>query len=254
MAPNASRRRFLMTVGAAAVSGVSGCAGRRRTADRLTVTPAPVPTDRPSPARNSPAPSPSPAPEVLAFEIQVRSGFDESSPARLSASLRNAGDTMLTALDGPRYTVPFVDDDYVGTDWTGDPELLLVPDDAELVVEPAGADPGPIQAFLPTSSADGCWSVPFEWPDARVASNLVFHAIPLPPGERRRHDYELYTLDGCVTGTFSFVNTFDLSVGDPPFGHDVVRARLGFDLALSGIHEPLVRVHDPVIGPSAEED
>lgn len=254
MAPNPSRRRFLMTVGAAAVSGVSGCAERREAADRLTVTPAPVPSDRPSPAERTPAPRPPPAPDVLEFEVQVRSGFDEASPARLSASLRNAGDSMLTALDGPRYTVPFVDDDYVGTDWTGDPELLLVPDDAELVIDPAGSDAGPIQAFLPTASPDGCWSVPFEWPDARAVSNPVFHAIPLQPGERRRHDYELYTLDGCVTGTFSFVNTFELSVGDPPFGHDVVRARLGFDLALSGIHEPLVRAHEPLVGRSAAAD
>lgn len=252
MASTPSRRRFLRVLGATAATGIAGCATARDGAERLTVTPAAVPSDSPSPAPATPEPGPSPPPDALELEVRARSGFDQSSPPELEISLRNAGDTLLTVIDGPAYTVPFVDDDYVGTDWSGDRELLLVPDGTELVVEPDGADPSPIQAHLPTESADGCWTVPFEWPAARVPSDPVLHAVPLHPGERRRHGYRIYSLDGCVTGTFSFVNTFDVSVGDPPFARDLVRTRLGFDVALSEILDPLVRVHDPVVGPAAD--
>lgn len=254
MAPRPSRRRFLRAVGAVAASGLAGCATRRAGPGRPTVTPAPVPSDRPTPTAGSPTARPPPSPDVLELEVRALSGFEVERPARLEISLQNAGDAMLTALDGPAHTVPFVDDDYVGTDWSGDPELLLVPDEAELTLDPAGADPGPIQTFLPSASTDGCWSVPFDWPADRATTSAVLHAIPLQAGERRRHEYSLYSLDGCTTGTFSFVNSFDLSVGDPPFGRDLHRARLGFDLALSDRLAPVVRVHDPVIGPAAGEE
>lgn len=247
------RRRFLRALGVAAASGLAGCATAREGAEPVTVTPAPVPSDSPSATPATPKPRPSPQPDDLELVVRAGSGYDQASPAELDISLRNAGDRLLTVLDGPAYSVPFVDDDYVGTDWSGDPELLLVPDGAELVVEPPGADPGPIQTFLPTAPGDGCWTLPFDWPATRVTSNAVLHAIPLQPGERRQHRYRLYPLDGCATGTFSFVNTFDVSVGDPPFGRDLVRARLGFDVAISKVFGPLVRVHDPVIGPAADD-
>lgn len=251
MAPRPSRRRFLQAVGAVAAAGLAGCATHRAGPGKPTVSPAPVPSDRSTPTAGSPTARPPPSPDVLEFEVWALSGFEVEHPARLEISLRNAGDAMLTALDGPMHTVPFVDDDYVGTDWTGDPELLMVPDEAELTLDPPGADPAPIRTFLPSTSTDGCWSVPFEWPADHAATGAVLHAIPLQPDERRRHEYSLYSLDGCPTGTFSFVNTFDLSVGDPPFGRDLYRARLGFDLALSDRFEPLVRVYDPIIGPTA---
>lgn len=247
MPPHPDRRRFLRALGATASAGLAGCAAVRDEGGRLTVTPAPVPSADPRPASTPSESGPSPPSDALELEVRARSGFDVASPAELDISLRNAGETLLTALDGPRYAVPFVDDDYVGTDWTGDPELLLVPDDAEVMVDPAGSDLGLIGSYLPTSSPDGCWTVPFDWPAARGGRNAVLHAIPLQPGEQRDHRYRVYSLEGCVTGTFSFVNTFDIAVGDPPLGGALYRAQLGFDLALSETLAPLVRVHDPVI-------
>lgn len=253
MAPSPDRRRFLRSLGAAAATGLAGCAATRDAGEPLSVTPAPVPSAEPRPTPTPSTPGPTPPSDALELEVRARSGFDTASPAELDISLRNAGETLLTALDGPHYAVPFVDDDYVGTDWTGDPELLLVPDGAEVTVEPEGRDPGPIQAYLPESSPDGCWTVPFDWPAARAGRNAILHAIPLQPGEQREHRYRVYSLEGCVTGTFSFVNTFDLAVGDPPLGRALYRARLGFDLALSEALAPLVRVHDPVIERPADE-
>lgn len=247
MPPRPDRRRFLRSLGAAAATGLAGCATARDPSGSLTVTPAPVPSADPGATPTASQPGPAPPSDALELEVRARSGFDAASPAELDISLRNAGETLLTALDGPRYVVPFVDDDYVGTDWTGDRELLLVPDDAEVTVEPEGGDPGPIQASLPESSPDGCWTVPFDWPAARAGRNAILHAIPLQPGEQRDHRYRVYSLEGCVTGTFSFVNTFDIAVGDPPLGGALYRAQLGFDLALSETLAPLVRVHDPVI-------
>lgn len=251
--PSSTRRRVLRAVATGVTIGLAGCAVGRHWAGRPTVTPAPVPPDRPSLTPESPDGRP-PSPDVLEFEVRVLTGFSEASPARLEIGFRNAGNAVITALDGPAHTVPFVDDDSVGTDWSGDPEVLLVPDDARMTVDPAGAEPGPIHEFLPQSPTDGCWSVPFDWSAARRPSNAGLHAISLQPGECRRHEYGLYYLDGCTTGTFSFVNTFDLAAGDPPFGRDLVRARLGFDVAISEVMEPLVRVHDPVIEASAGGD
>lgn len=242
MAPSPTRRAVLRAVGGAATAGLAGCTRRGDGFAQLSVTPAPVPSDSPTPS--SPTIGSALSRAEVEFRVRARSGFDETGPARLEISLRNAGDTLLTVLDSPRLSVPFVDDDYVGTDWSGDPGVLLVPDGSELTVDPAGADPGPIGEFLPESSPDGCWTVPFDWPAARGPTSDVLHAVPLQPGEHRRHGYGVYSLDGCATGTFSFENTFDLAAGDPPFGRDLVRARLGFDLALSDALAPVVRVDD----------
>lgn len=255
MMPSPGRRRFLRSLGATAAAGLAGCAAVPDEGGRLTVSPAPVPSTDPTSTSTAAESGPPPPSDVLELEVRARSGFDTASPAELDISLRNTGETLLTVLDGPRFAVPFVDDDYVGTDWTGEPELLLVPDDAEVTVDPAGSDPAPIQSYLPESSPDGCWRVPFDWPAAWTGTNAVLHAIPLQPDERREHRYRVYSLEACVTGTFSFVNTVDLAVGDPPLGRALYRARLGFDLALSEALAPLVRVHDPVIeSPSTAPD
>lgn len=249
MAQSPTRRGLLRAVGGAATAGLAGCTRRRDGFGKLSVTPAPVPSDGPTSATPTRGPALSRA--DLELRVRVRSGFDETGPARLEIALRNAGDTLLTVLDGPRQTVPFVDDDSVGTDWSGDPAVLLVPDGSDLTVDPADGEPAPIGEFLPDASPDGCWTVPFDWPAARGPTSAVLHAVPLQPGERRRHGYSLYSLEGCATGTFSFENSFDLAAGDPPFGRDLVRARLGFDLAISETMAPVVRVHDLAFETSA---
>ncbi|MFB6361030.1 MAG: hypothetical protein ABEH59_06870 [Halobacteriales archaeon] len=247
-----SRRGLLKLAGLTGVTGLAGCAQPTASSGSPTVTPAPVPTDRPTPVATSHRQPPPPDPEVLQFEVEVLAGFGETQPAQLEIRIENTGDTLLTGLGQAEYVFPFVDDDYVGVDWTGNPELLLVPRESAVEVAPGDADPAKIEAFLPEAPIDGCWSVPFDWPADRVSDVPALWAIPLLPGARERHRYELYYLEECTTGTFTFTSTFDLAVGDPPIERGLYRARLSFDVARSDTTGLLVRVNDPRIEPPGD--
>lgn len=242
-----SRRDFLRRAGAAGLGGLAGCAMTEPATTPPTVTPAPVPTDTATAAVTARRVPPPPDPGALQFRVEILAGFTETSPARLEISIRNQGESLVTALDGHEYVFPFVDDDYIGIDWTGDPELLLVPDEPKVRVAPDDAEPNTMDAFLPDAPTAGCWSVPFEWPGDRAPQPTMLHAVPLPPGETRRHRYTLYFLDECSSGTFTFENSFDLAVGDPPIERGLYRARLAFDLARSDSTGLLVRADDPRI-------
>lgn len=242
-----SRRDLLRLAGATGLSGLAGCALSEPTTTPPTVTPAPVPTDTKTAAVTARRVPPPPDPGDLQFTVEILDGFSEASPARLEIRIENQGTSLLTALDGTEYVFPFVDDDYTGIDWSGDPELLLVPNDPKVRVAPGDAEPATMDAFLPDAPTDGCWSVPFEWPAARAPRPAMLHAVPLPPGATRRHRYELYFLEECSSGTFAFENTFDLAVGDPPIERGLYRARLAFDVARSDSTGLLVRVDDPRI-------
>lgn len=245
MAP--SRRRMLELAGAAFATGLAGCAQAGEPGTEPTVTPAPVPSYRATP-RASPPPRGSPTPEELGFWVEVRDDFTDASPARLEISLWNAGDRVLTVLDGPEHAVPFVDDDYAGVDESGQATLLLVPDDANFRVDPADAPADSIHAFLPEAPADGCWHVPFDWPAARAGGTAVLHAVPLEPGQLRSHGYRLYFIDDCAPGTYRFEHTFELAAGDPPIERDLHPARLRFDVAVSDSMTLRVDVHEPRVG------
>lgn len=243
-----TRRRVLRLAGAAA-SGLAGCSMAGDSTSRPTVTPAPVPT-RPSTGTRV---RPTPGADAIAFEVAVRRSFTELSPGRLAITFENVGETRLTALDGPEYVLPFVDDDYAGTDAAGDPALLLVPDDSTLVVDPEGEPAGHVGTFLPEAPSNGCWTVPFDWPDARGASTRTLRAVTLPPGARRRHEYSLFFIGACAAGTYRFENTFDLAAGDPPSEAGLVRTRLGFEVTVEETMAIRVRVHEPVLaGPTSD--
>lgn len=242
-----SRRGLLELAGTTGVAALAGCAQPTDSTGTPTVTPAPVPTDRATPVETRNRQPPPPAPDTLQFEVEVLAGFGESEPAQLEIRIENTGDSLLTGLGKAEYVFPFVDDDYVGVDWTGNPELLLVPRESAVEVAPGNADPAEIETFLPDAPTDGCWSVPFDWPADRVSDPPALWAIPLLPGEREKHRYELYYLEECTTGTFRFTSTFDLAVGDPPIEQGLYRARLSFDVARSDTTGLLVRVNDPWI-------
>lgn len=248
-----ARRRFLQLASVAVTTGLAGCVATGGPSRPVTVTPAPVPSDRP-PTTATDRPHPPPPADALGFRVTVIGDFDAAHPARLEIAVRNEGAVPLTALGTSPHVLPFVDDDYTGTDWSGDPELLLIPDEAELVVDPAGAESAPVGEFLPSTPADGCWSVPFDWPEAHDTGAGGIHAALLAPGETRRHRYGLYFTDGCASGTFSFEHTFDLAAGDVPIEPGLYRGRLAFDLAVSDTMGPLVRVRDPVIRAATPTD
>lgn len=252
MPPVPSRRRLLRLAAGALAPGLAGCPQATESSGPAAVTPAPVPSDAPT-ATTGPARSPNaPARSDIGFDVAVRSGFGETSPARLAVAFWNAGDRRLTGLDGPRYFLPFVDDDYAAPDETGEPALMLVPDDAKLAVDPAGAAAGFVDEFLPDEPTDGCWSVPFDWPEARGSHTLTLLAVSLEPGDRHEHAYGLYFVDDCAPGRYRFVNTFDLAAGDPPRETDLVRVRLGFDVDVDESMAVRVAVHEPTVGRPGE--
>lgn len=242
-----ARRRLLQVASTAVATGLAGCAVTDGSSRPVTVTPAPVPSDRSPPTDTDQSQPPPPPADALGFRVTVLGDFGSAHPARLEIAVRNEGAVPLTALGTSPNVLPFADDDLTGTDWSGDPEVLLIPDDAELVVDPAGAEPAPVGEFLPSSPVDGCWSVPFDWPEDRDATAGDINAVSLAVGETRRHRYGVYFIDGCTTGTFSFEHTFDMAVGDGPIEPGLYRGRLAFDLAVSDTMGPLVRVRDPVI-------
>lgn len=242
-----SRRELLKLAGTTGLTALAGCAQQDGSTVQPTVTPAPVPTDSPTPAETphvQPAP---PDPEALQFEVEALSGFSDAQPAQLEIRIENTSETLLTALGKSEYVFPFIDDDYVGIDWTGDREVLLVPHEPAISVAPGEGEPTPVSELLPEAPSDGCWSIPFDWPANPTIEPAILWSIPLLPGDRRKHRYELYYLEECTTGTFSFTNTFDLAVGDPPIEGGLYRARLSFDVARSDATGLLVQVDDPVI-------
>lgn len=243
----ASRRGFLTLAGSTGLTGLAGCATPDGSTAPPSVTPAPIPSVRTTSTGTSPRQPPPPASESLQFEVEVLAGFGDTQPARLEVRIENTGESLVTAMGQSEYVFPFVDDDYTGVDWTGDPEVLLVPQEPAISIAPGDAEPANITTFLPDTPTDGCWSVPFEWPADRAADPSLLWAIPLLPGERRSHQYELYYIDECTTGTYSFRHTFDLAVGDPPIERGLYRARLAFDVARSEATGLLVRVFDPRI-------
>lgn len=254
MPPAPSRRRFVRLAGTAFASGLAGCSQSPESTAPPAVTPAPVPSDGPTSTMGPGRPRTTPDPDAIGFEVSVRSGFTEASPARLEIAFWNAGRTRLTAVDGPAYSLPFVDDDYAAPDGTGEAALMLVPDGATLAVDPEGLTAGSVGEFLPDEPSDGCWSVPFDWPAARDASTLRLLGVSLEPSDRRQHAYGLYFVDDCAPGTYRFVNTFDLAAGDPPYETDLVRARTSFEVGVSASMAVEVRVHEPELTPPRDDE
>lgn len=246
MPSRTSRRRFLRLAGATA-AGLAGCSQTDGSAGRITVTPAPLPADRPSSSSSSAGTTDAATAAALEFDVRLRSGFSDASPARLEIVVRNVGDIVLTALGGSEHVLPFVDDNYAGVDRTGHVSLFLAPDDSALTVAPEGGEPGPLDEFLPAAPVAGCWSLPFDWPAAWGSQSATGHSVSLPPGEHRRHRYGLYYVDECIAGSFAFANTFELVAGDSPGERSPARVRLGFVLTVTGELEVLIGVQNPVI-------
>lgn len=243
-----SRREVLQAVGAAVTGSLAGCGVARRGGGSVSVTPAAVPSETPSPPGQQAVIGPDLSPRQLRFDVSVVRPFSASSTAGLEITLRNTSERRLAALAGSRFVLPFVDEDYAGVDAAGDPGLALIPADTRLIVDPADAQPQRLAALLPDEPVDGCWRLPFDWPPAWQPRNAQLNAVSLGPGEHRQHQYDLYFIDECTTGAFTFENTFDLAVGQPPGDGDLYRARLGFVLTVTetrgirvGVEEPSIR-------------
>lgn len=244
----AQSRRGLLSLAVSGLAGsLTGCSGPEGSA--VGITPAPVPSADPAPSPRSTSPPP-PSADELGFGVGVIGGFTEEAPARLEIALRNAGDRRLTVLDGSVDAVPFVDDDHVGIDPAGPAKLLLVPAGSDLLVEPPAGPARPIGTSLPEEpDADGCWTLPFEWPEDRVDPTASLSALSLAPGEVRRHRYRLYFLRDCAAGTYRFEDTFQVAAGDPPLETGLVRAGTAFEVSVSASMEVGVAVGEPVLDP-----
>lgn len=242
-----SRRRFIQRLGTAVTGAIAGCGATSSGRRPESVTPAPVPTATGSRRPPTQTAGPRLAPRELDFDVTVVRPSDTSSPARLEVAVRNRSDSRVAALGESPFVLPFVDPDYAGTDESGEPGLLLVPDDNRLIVDPADGEPQRLAAALPDRPEGGCWRVPFAWPAPFRARNARLHAVSLLPDDTRRHQYALYFIDGCTTGSFTFENTFDLAVGRPPDEGSLYRARLGFVATVTDVQGIEIRVDEPTI-------
>ena len=239
-----SRRDVLRATSTALLGSLAGCAVGGSSREEPSVTPAPVPTESPVPT------PPRPSPDDVVLEVDVRRGFAPDHPARLEIGFTNAGDRTLVASDGPQYVVPFVDEDYAGEASDGSLGLFLVPDGAKLHVRPEGTDGGWVGEYLPEAPTDGCWRLPFDWPDARSFSTAILHVVDLAPGETVRHGYGLYWIDACEPGTYAFEHRFDLRYatgGETPAQPSLTAT--GFDLTVADDGGLSVDVREPVVGP-----
>lgn len=222
-----SRRGILRSVVTALAGPLAGCGWAGPTDPGVDITPAPVPTKTPV------QPPHGPSAADVTLEVTALQGFTPDHPARLEITFTNASDRVLVTADGPRYVVPFVDDNYAGEAADGSPRLLLVPDDAKLAVRPAGTDGGWVGEYLPESPTDGCWRLPFDWPEARGPSTAILHVVDLEPSETIRHGCGLYWIDGCEPGTYTFEHRFDLRYEtDASTPTSPSRATTGFDLVV----------------------
>lgn len=245
--PSWRSRREFMRVATTTLSGaIAGCGARSTGEKPVSVTPAPVPatvteTSEPTPTRLAELS------DRFDFEVEVRNGFDQTSPARLEITVWNRNDRQLTALAGSQFVLPFVDRDYAGTDESGTPSLVLVPDGTRLIVDPDDTEPGPLTALLPDKPTDGCWQLPFEWPPAFRTRDATLQIVSLVAGEQRDHRYGLYFIDQCEPGTYSFENRFDLAVGQASADGDLFLARLGFEVTVTDDRAVRVSSQEPVI-------
>lgn len=233
-------------------AALAGCAFGGGAARAPSVTPAPVPTDPKSP---TPEPTPPPpSPDDLAFDVTVLGEFTAASPGRLGISVRNTGDRLLTGVGDRQHVLPFVDDDYAGLDESGQLALFLAPDDTTLTIQPEGERGDRVGQFLPDTSTDGCWQLPFDWPAARGAEPAVRYTVSVPPGETVSHEYGLYYIDACGPRRVTFENTFDLANTDPPQVGTLRRTRLGFTLTVAPAEPIRVDVHEPRVGGRTSTD
>lgn len=162
------------------------------------------------------------------FEVTAIGEFTDRNPGRLRIAFTNVSDEDLYGIDGPDYSIPFIDDDYASNNL----ELLLIPDEG-----------GPrVDGAFPESATDGCWKVSFEWPEARGPETLQQIRRQIPPGETASHDYSLYYIEECSSGTFTFENELELRKGEA----DPQQVRLGFDLTITD-QEMSASVHEAVI-------
>lgn len=162
------------------------------------------------------------------FEVTVLGEFTDRQPGRLRIAFTNVSDEELYGIDGPDYSIPFVDDDYASNNL----ELLLIPEEG-----------GPrVDGTFPESPTDGCWKVPFEWPEARGPETLQQIRRRVSPGETASHEYSLYYTDECSSGTFTFENEFELRKAEA----DPRQVKLGFDLTITD-QEMSASVDEPVI-------
>lgn len=242
------RRQFLRTVGIFAAGALGGCAGAGHAGRSYSVTPAPIPSDPPTPTPHESPAEPDLQSTQIVFDVTVLEAFSELSPARVGISVTNTSTHRLHALARSRYVLPFLDNDYTGTDRTGDPALFLAPDESQVIVEPGGEPPQRLGAALPDSSVDDCWILPFDWPAARQSESAPLEAVSLPPGGTRAHRYSLFFIDECESGEFTFVNSFDMVVGNIRPDTQLYRARFEFVLTLTENLEAHVDILDPVIG------
>jgi hypothetical protein len=246
MASGGSRRDFIQLVGAAVAGSTAGC-GARDTGDQgITVTPAPVPSTTPK-ATNELRARPAELASRIEFDVTVLIGFSKASPAGLEISVGNRTERQVTALAGSRFVLPFVDRDYVGTDRSGAPGLLLAPNPTRLIVDPKAGAGERLTAALPEAPIDGCWTLPFEWPAALRTRDATLQFATLVPGEHRDHRYRLYFIEDWAPGTFTFQNRFDLTVGRTREDRELYLARLGFEVTVTDDRDVQVVVRDPVI-------
>lgn len=208
-----------------------------------TVTAPAKSTDGGRNTRTPSTPLPAFGTDDFSFDVSVLHGFCRENPARLEITFTNKSESTLTASGGPEHTLPFIDDDYVGMNQSNKPGLFLVPDNnAYFSWEDEEGNDISLSDIIPSSPTDGCWKLLIDWPpEGQKVQTAILHRFELPPGESITHQYSVYFLNTCTTGTFSFERTLGLLKGG-----DAGQVTQGFDLTVTET-DIAVSTHEPSV-------
>lgn len=205
-----SRREFISLVTGAVVVGSAGCL----TSDQTGI-------DSRSSTRNSSGSTITPERGPLTaddfkLDVNIRQEFTSAHPARLQITFENTGTRKLWGQGGPDHTLPFVAEDYAGTDGNGDPRLFLLPDNEAGLwfsfVDNNGKKRS-VSGIIPDNATDGCWSMDIDWPPQSYIITPTLTRREVPVGDQVSHEYTLYYFDKCTNGRFTFENRLTMFVG-----------------------------------------
>lgn len=150
-----------------------------------------------------------PESEDVALELELERNFSESAPARLSISFTNTSDRTRTFEFGG--TPPF--SSFHGTVVGGNAQMILVPDDLELVGI-VSYDGGQAETVVPSQPIEGCWKA-----KNGIAGNDILVDRELNAGESIRMTYTVvahHENDACLeSGAYRFVSQNYFSDGSP---------------------------------------
>lgn len=228
-----SRLHWLMAT-TTAVGWLCGCSTTRSDYKDFQVTPVPVPTAPTSREEDGNFDDTGLARNELNFDINVLSAFSESAPARLAITTTNIGTRRLTALETSMNVFPFrLDEQYIGIDKSGEPGLLMVPEDLLTHFHSGREVAQNLGQVRTTEPVDECWKLPRDRSPPVTPNRRDITDITLYPGQTRATRYDLYLIYDCRAGTYTFAYRIDLLVGERETGAKRYHLRLQFVLEIT---------------------